>query len=38
MDSRMETLAGLHAPVDLWRDALGVPHLRAQGAVDDGRC
>ena len=34
MDSRMETLAGLHAPVDLWRDALGVPHLRAQGAVD----
>lgn len=34
MQTRTQTLAGLHAPVDLWRDALGVPHLRAQGAVD----
>ena len=29
-----ETLPGLNAPVDLWRDAWGVPHLRAQGSDD----
>ena len=27
-------IPGLRAPVDLWRDAWGIPHLRARGADD----
>ncbi|WP_208509996.1 penicillin acylase family protein [Variovorax paradoxus] len=27
-------LKGLHAPVDLWRDAWGIPHVRAANADD----
>jgi len=27
-------LAGLEGPVDLWRDAWGIPHLRARSAAD----
>ncbi|HVR54522.1 MAG TPA: penicillin acylase family protein [Pseudorhodoferax sp.] len=34
MQTQVQTLAGLQAPVELWRDELGVPHLRAQGADD----
>lgn len=29
-----QQIAGLHAPVDLWRDAWGIPHVRAQGRDD----
>lgn len=32
--SAVVQLPGLHAPVDLWRDAWGVPHLRAKGSDD----
>ena len=28
------TLGGLEAPVDVWRDSLGVPHIRAQSERD----
>ncbi|CAN5667370.1 penicillin acylase family protein [soil metagenome] len=31
---RDQTLAGLDAPVELWRDSLGVPHLWAQSERD----
>jgi len=34
MTAATQQLPGLHAPVDLWRDAWGVPHLRAKGADD----
>ena len=34
MKHAQEQLAGLQAPVDLWRDAWGIPHIRAQGADD----
>ena len=32
--SSSRRLAGLESPVDLWRDAWGIPHVRAQGAMD----
>jgi penicillin amidase len=31
---RLQDVAGLKAPVDLWRDAQGVPHMRAQTSAD----
>lgn len=33
-DERARQVPGLQAPVDLWRDAWGIPHLRARGADD----
>ncbi|MBA4156585.1 MAG: penicillin acylase family protein [Gemmatimonadetes bacterium] len=32
--SRSHTLAGLSAPVEVWRDSLGVPHLWARDEAD----
>ena len=34
MTHAQEQLARLQAPVDLWRDAWGIPHIRAQGTDD----
>ena len=34
MKHSSERLAGLQAPVDLWRDAWGIPHIRARSAGD----
>ncbi|MFT3801626.1 MAG: penicillin acylase family protein [Burkholderiaceae bacterium] len=34
MNTASRKLPGLQAPVDLWRDAWGIPHLRARGADD----
>jgi penicillin G amidase len=32
--SHDHTLAGLSAPVEVWRDSLGVPHIRAENEAD----
>jgi penicillin amidase len=34
MQDHTRTIDGLNAPVDLWRDAYGIPHLRARGSDD----
>lgn len=34
MTTTVRQLPGLRAPVDLWRDAWGIPHLRASGSDD----
>lgn len=34
MQPKLQNIAGLAAPVDLWRDRWGIPHLRARGADD----